>query len=207
MRAVSQSLGAPTPSIAFMAYTGVRRDEALTIGLGRSDLEGGFVTIRRSLSDTKSSLAFKSTKNGKSRRISIAPELVSILSERRLIQKQERSAMGGTYLNGDLALRGPTVRRFARGTSARHFRIWSKGRGSDDASKRAIRNLGRRLSGITCRGTNSRCGVGRWYDRETKAPLSLWRIDADEGKRDAAALRLRSRNAAIAKAATAGSAF
>ena len=91
------------PAIAFMAYTGARRGEALAVRWGDLDLEGGFVTIRRALSDTKGSLAFKAPKNDKPRRVSIAPELVAILSEHRKAQGQERSVMGEAYQDGELA--------------------------------------------------------------------------------------------------------
>ena len=90
------------PAIAFLVYTGARRGEALAVQWGDLDLDGGFVTIRRSLSDTKGSLAFKAPKNEKARKISIAPELVAILIEHRLHQALERQAMGASYQDGDL---------------------------------------------------------------------------------------------------------
>jgi integrase len=51
------------PAVAFMAYTGARRGEALAIRWSDLHLEGGFVVSRRSLGDTKGSLAFKAPKN------------------------------------------------------------------------------------------------------------------------------------------------
>jgi integrase len=78
------------PAVAFMAYTGARRGEALAIRWSDLHLEGGFVVSRRSLGDTKGSLAFKAPKNDKVRRVSVAPDLVAILVEHRQAQEQER---------------------------------------------------------------------------------------------------------------------
>jgi integrase len=68
------SLAAFYPAIAFLAYTGARRGEALALQC--ADLASGTETIRRSLSDTEAGLAFKLPKSGKPRSLSIAPELV-----------------------------------------------------------------------------------------------------------------------------------
>jgi integrase len=68
----------------------------------RRHLANGSVTIRRSLSDTKAGLTFKAPKNDKTRSVSIAPELVAILTDHRTAQAKERSAMGVAYRNGDL---------------------------------------------------------------------------------------------------------
>lgn len=95
------------PAIAFMAYTGARRGEALAIRWRDLDLEGGFVTICRSLSDTKGSLTFKAPKNDKSRVVSIPPELVAILSEHKDAQAKERWAMGSAYQDADLVFARP----------------------------------------------------------------------------------------------------
>jgi integrase len=90
------------PALAFLVYTGARRGEALALRWDDLDLTGASVTIRRSLSDTKGSLAFKEPKNGKARSVSIAPELVAILTEHREAQAIERSAMGTAYQDDGL---------------------------------------------------------------------------------------------------------
>ena len=116
------------PAIAFLIYTGARRGEALAIRWGDLDLEHGFVTIRRSLSDTKGLLAFKAPKNNKARKISIAPELVSILIEHQAHQAVERSAIGSSYDDGDLV--------FCRADGS-PIRPWNFGAAFPDLVKRA----------------------------------------------------------------------
>ena len=90
------------PALAFLVYTGARRGEALAVRWDDLDLASGSLTIRRSLSDTKGCLAFKEPKNGKARSVSIAPELIAVLSEHRKAQAKELSAMGAAYGDEDL---------------------------------------------------------------------------------------------------------
>jgi integrase len=116
------------PALTFLVYTGARRGEALALRWDDLDLANGSVTIRRSLSDTNAGLAFKAPKNDKTRSVSIAPELVAILTEHRTAQAEERSVMGTAYQNQDLV--------FSRSDGS-PIRPWSFGASFPDLVKRA----------------------------------------------------------------------
>jgi integrase len=116
------------PALAFLVYTGARRGEALALRWDDLDLANGSVTIRRSLSDTKAGLTFKAPKNDKTRSVSIAPELIAVLTEHRKAQAKERSAMGTAYRNDDLV--------FSRADGS-PIRPWNFGAAFPDLVKRA----------------------------------------------------------------------
>jgi integrase len=90
------------PALAFLAYTGARRGEALALRWSDLDLDRGCVSIRRSLSDVKKTLTFKRPKNGKSHTESIRGPLVEILRNHQQVQAEERHAMGAAYQDNDL---------------------------------------------------------------------------------------------------------
>ena len=83
--------------MAFAAYTGARRGEVLAVRWSDLNLKDATVSIRESLSDPKSGLAFKAPKNGEARTIVIAFELMEILRTHRARQVEERLCLGQAY--------------------------------------------------------------------------------------------------------------
>jgi len=91
-------------AVAFelLVYTGARRGEVLGTRWADVDFEGGSIAIRRSLEQTRKGLAFKSTKSGKERRISLPSATLEALRRHRVAQAKVRLAAGEQYKNGDL---------------------------------------------------------------------------------------------------------
>ena len=91
----------------------------------------GTVTIRESLSEPRSGLAFKRPKNGKVRTITIGAELAAILRTHKAKQAEEQLFLGEAYKKLDLVFatagRGT---RYARGTSGRPLKTSSNARAS-----------------------------------------------------------------------------
>jgi integrase len=95
------------PAIAFAAYTGARRGEVLAVKWADLDLDDASVTIRSSLAEPKSGLAFKEPKNGKVRSIVLPSQLVAILRTHRERQASERLAFGEGYQDQGLVMARP----------------------------------------------------------------------------------------------------
>ncbi|MFY9665551.1 MAG: tyrosine-type recombinase/integrase, partial [Candidatus Cybelea sp.] len=95
------------PAVAFAAYTGTRRGEVLAVKWSDLDLEAGTVTIRESLSEPRSGLAFKRPKNGRVRTLTIGTELAAILQTHKAKQAEEQLLLGEAYDKGDLAFARP----------------------------------------------------------------------------------------------------
>ncbi len=95
------------PAVAFAAYTGARRGEVLAVKWSDLDLTDATVSIRESLSEPKSGLAFKAPKNGKARTIVIASELTEILRTHRARQVEERLCLGQAYNDRNLVFARP----------------------------------------------------------------------------------------------------
>ncbi|HEV2262895.1 MAG TPA: site-specific integrase, partial [Candidatus Rubrimentiphilum sp.] len=90
------------PAVWFAAYTGSRRGETLALCWSDIDLEAKEVTIRRSLSQTRNELIFKSTKSGKTRIVSMPHKLVTALREYQVAQTFVRKQMGEAYKDQEL---------------------------------------------------------------------------------------------------------
>ena len=71
------------------------------------DLDGATATIRESLSEPKSGLAFKTPKNGKARTIVIATDLIGILRTHKAKQAEERLLLGEAYQDLNLVFALP----------------------------------------------------------------------------------------------------
>ena len=95
------------PGVAFAAYTGARRGEVLAVKWSDLDLDAGTVTIRESLSEPRSGLAFKRPKNGKVRTITIGAELAAILRTHKAKQAEEQLFLGEAYKKLDLVFGRP----------------------------------------------------------------------------------------------------
>jgi integrase len=95
------------PAVAFAGYTGARRGEVLAVKWPDLDLDVGTVTIRESLSEPRSGLAFKRPKNGKIRTLTMGSELTIILRTHKAKQAEERLFFGEAYKKGDLVFARP----------------------------------------------------------------------------------------------------
>jgi integrase len=95
------------PALVFAAYTGARRGEVLATRWPDLDLDGGTVTIRASLAQPRSGLAFKRPKNGQVRTVTITSELVAVLRSHKARQAAEQVYLGGKYHRDDLVFAMP----------------------------------------------------------------------------------------------------
>ncbi len=95
------------PAVAFAACTGARRGEVLAVKWTDLDLDNASVTIRSSLSEPRSGLAFKEPKNGKTRSIVLPSQLVAILRTHKAKQASERLALGEGYQEQGLVMAQP----------------------------------------------------------------------------------------------------
>jgi integrase len=95
------------PALVFAAYTGARRGEVLATRWTDLDLDGGTVTIRESLAQPRSGLAFKRPKNGQVRTIAITSELVTVLRSHKARQAAEQVYLGERYHRDDLVFAMP----------------------------------------------------------------------------------------------------
>ena len=73
---------------------GARRGEVLATRWTDLDLDGGTVTIRESLAQPRSGLAFKRPKNGQVRTVTITSELVAVLRSHKARQAAEQVHLG-----------------------------------------------------------------------------------------------------------------
>jgi integrase len=92
------------PAVAFAAYMGARRGEVLALRWSDVNFELRWVTIARSITER---MEFKSTKNDKSRTISMPETLCSILKTHRVAQAEERVFFRGAYQDEDLVFARP----------------------------------------------------------------------------------------------------
>jgi integrase len=113
------------PAVAFAAYTGARRGEVLALRWSDVNFELRSVTIARSITER---MEFKSTKNDKSRTISMPEGLCSILNTYSAAQAEEKLFLGGAYQDEDLV--------FARADGS-PVDPWNFGRAVLDCIKRA----------------------------------------------------------------------
>lgn len=95
------------PALVFAAYTGARRGEVLAARWSDLDLDNGTVTIRESLAQPRSGLAFKRPKNGQVRTISITSDLVAVLRSHKARQAAEQVYLGEKYHRDDLVFAMP----------------------------------------------------------------------------------------------------
>jgi integrase len=95
------------PALVFAAYTGARRGEVLATRWPDLDLDGGTVTIRESLAQPRSGLAFKRPKNGQVRTVTITSELVAVLRSHKARQAAEQVYVGERYHRDDLVFAMP----------------------------------------------------------------------------------------------------
>lgn len=95
------------PAVAFAAYTGARRGEVLAVRWSDVDLDNGTATIRESLCEPKSGLAFKKPKNGKARTVVVAADLMAVLRTHKARQAEERLGLGEAYRDLNLVFARP----------------------------------------------------------------------------------------------------
>ncbi|MDQ2908879.1 MAG: site-specific integrase, partial [Candidatus Eremiobacteraeota bacterium] len=107
-RGYLSSYSAFYPAVAFLAFTGARRGEALAVKWKGLDLEDRAVTISESLGQTKADgLFFKTPKNGKIRTICLPQNLVNILRTHKARQAAEKLELGSQYQDADLVFAKP----------------------------------------------------------------------------------------------------
>jgi len=86
--------------------TGLRRGELLALRLADIDLDGAKLEVNRSLEETKSGLRFKPKTAQSKRTVSLPPDAVAVLRERRRKLLEIRMAMGLGRPDGDTLLFG-----------------------------------------------------------------------------------------------------
>ncbi len=78
--------------------TGMRRGEVLALKWQDVDMDAGFLSVRRSLEQTRAGLSFKSPKNSKSKRTVVMPaNLARALVKHKGIQAQNKLLLGEGY--------------------------------------------------------------------------------------------------------------
>ncbi len=90
--------------MGFIGLPGARDQCGEILALRWRDIElaHGFLAVRRSLEETSDGVAFKSTKNKRSRQISMPSILVEALQAHRELQLQLAKALGAAYVDNDL---------------------------------------------------------------------------------------------------------
>jgi integrase len=87
--------------------TGARRSEVAALRWASVDLDHGRATISESLTPTKDGVAFKSTKTGVARVVSLNSVAVTALRAQRARQNAERELIGPGYRDRDLVFATP----------------------------------------------------------------------------------------------------
>jgi integrase len=92
------------PALHLVAYTGVRRGEALGLRWSDVDLEGGSITTNSSVIRTQDlGITIQPPKTAASRRkIDIDPDTVEILRQHKIRQMEHRLIIGAAYEDNDL---------------------------------------------------------------------------------------------------------
>ena len=88
--------------VAVALAIGLRRGEALALRWSDVDLDGGYVTVRRTLSRVGGSLVFMTPKSGKTRTVPLPAPSVRTLQEHREGLIAERLALGLVWTDHDL---------------------------------------------------------------------------------------------------------
>jgi len=89
--------------VLFAVATGLRRGEVLGLRWSDVDLENGVLSVRRSLTATKSGLVFKQSKTAQSsRQVSLLPLILDVLGDHRTEQQRNRLALGPAYTDHGL---------------------------------------------------------------------------------------------------------
>lgn len=99
------------PFFALALSTGARRGELCGLSWADYDAEGGALTIRCSLSQTRRGIALKATKTGRTRTLPLSRVANDALRSQRALQARERLANGGVYHNADGAIFADEVGR------------------------------------------------------------------------------------------------
>jgi integrase len=86
-------------AVAFTAYTGCRRGEAVAIRWQDVSFENKSVTIARSLTEK---MTFKAPKNDRTRTLAMSDRLCATLQSHKAAQAEQRQAFGAGYKEGDL---------------------------------------------------------------------------------------------------------
>ncbi len=94
-------------AITFLAYTGTRRGECLAVKWEDLNLADRRVVIRRSLEHTNAGIAFKGTKSGKPRVLSVHQDCLDVLKKHRIEQNKHRLALGEAYIDHGLIFARP----------------------------------------------------------------------------------------------------
>lgn len=91
------------PLMRLLVSTGLRKGEALVLHWSDVDLEGGYLSVRATLSRSEGRLQLDAPKTERSRRtIPISAPTVLALRELRAAQAEERSQLGPNWTAGDL---------------------------------------------------------------------------------------------------------
>jgi integrase len=88
--------------VAVALSIGLRRGEALALRWSDVDLDGGSLTVRRTLSRVGNGLTFTTPKSGKSRTVPLPAPSLRILQEHRQALIAERLALGPAWTDLDL---------------------------------------------------------------------------------------------------------
>lgn len=84
--------------------TGARRGELCGLSWDDYDAGAGTLTIRHSLSQTRTGIVLKGTKTGRTRTLPVSRIAHDALRSQRALQARERLASGGSYVNSDGAI-------------------------------------------------------------------------------------------------------
>ena len=98
--------------LTFMAFTGVRRGEAIALRWANVDLDRGVASVIETIQrEPGKGLNVQRTKSAAGRRgIALDPSTVAMLRQHRAWQSQHILTLGGVYEDHDLAFAGPLGR-------------------------------------------------------------------------------------------------
>lgn len=94
------------PALHLAAYTGMRRAEVVGLRWQDVDVDGGFLTVRHTITTVSGRPLSETPKNSRGRKVSLDPPTVAVLKALRRQQKADRLAVGPGWNESGLVFLG-----------------------------------------------------------------------------------------------------